>query len=72
MPLPLAVNVVDGIAQDNARPGLLAIDAPGTVLFNVVVTLAVDVQPLAPVTVTVKVPAVLTVIDAVVSLVDHK
>ena len=72
MPFPLAVNVVECVVQFSARPWLLLIDAPGTVLSNVVVTLAVDVQPLAPVTVTVKVPAVLTVIDAVVSLVDHK
>jgi NADH:ubiquinone oxidoreductase subunit 6 (subunit J) len=38
----------------------------------VVVTAAVEVQPLAPVTVTVYVPAVVTVIAAVVADVDHK
>ena len=42
------------------------------VLSKVVFTLAVAVHPLAPVTVTVNGPAVLTVIDAVVSKVDHK
>ena len=70
--MPLAVNVVFGIVQFNARPLLLLIVAPGAVLSNVVVTLAADVHPLAPVTVTLNVPAVLTVIDAVVAPVDHK
>ena len=70
--MPIAVNVVFGIAQLNARPLLLVIVAPGAVLSNVVVTLAADVHPLAPVTVTLNVPAVLTVIDAVVAPVDHK
>ena len=72
MPLPLAVNTVVGIVQFNARPLLLLIVAPGVVLSNVVVTLAVLVHPLAPVTVTLNVPAVFTVIDAVVAPVDHK
>ena len=44
----------------------------GAVLSNVVVTLDVVVHPLTPVTVTLKVPAVLTVIDCVVAPVDHK
>ena len=48
------------------------LDAPGAVLSSVVVTLAVDVQPFAPVTVTVHVPAVVTVIEAVVAPVFHK
>ena len=39
---------------------------------SVVVTLAVDIHPFAPVTVTVNVPAVVTVIDAVVAPVDHE
>jgi hypothetical protein len=47
-------------------------DTTGTVLFNVVVTLAVETQPVAPVIVTVNVPAVLTVIEGVVAPVDHK
>ena len=64
--------MVVGIAQFKARPLLLLIVAPGTVLFNVVVTLAVLVHPLVPVTVTLNVPAVLTVIAAVVAPVDHK
>ena len=72
MPLPLAVNVVPGIVQFNARPLLLLILAAGAVLSSVVVALAVAVHPLAPVTVTVNVPAVLTVIEAVVAPVDHK
>ena len=41
----------------------------GAVLSKVVVTAAVEVQPLLPVTVTVNVPAVLTVIAAVETLV---
>ena len=49
-----------------------AIAAVGMVLSIVVVTDAVSVHPLAPVTVTVKVPAVLTVKSAVVSPVLHK
>ena len=50
VPLPLAVNVVLGVEQLRAR--LPEIDAPGAVLSSVVVALAVEVQPLAPVTVT--------------------
>ena len=46
---------------------MFAIEAPGKVLSSVVDTLAVDVQPLVPVTVTVNVPAVETVIAAVVA-----
>ena len=72
MPLPLAVNVVFGTMQLNARPLSVVIVAPGTALFNVVVALAVLVHPLVPVTVTLNVPAVLTVIAAVVAPVDHK
>ena len=53
MPLPLAVSVVDGIEQLNAKPLLSAIDAPGTAMFCVTDIDDVDVQPLAPVTVTV-------------------
>ena len=70
--MPVAVNVVDGIVQVRARPLSFVIDAPGTVLSRVVVALADEEQPLSPVTVTLKVPAVLTVIDAVVAPVDHK
>ena len=65
--MPLAVKVVDGMVQLKSSPLLFAIDAPGNVLSKVVATLAVDVQPLAPVTVTVNVPAVFTVIAAVVA-----
>jgi predicted signal transduction protein with EAL and GGDEF domain len=72
VPLPLAVNVVAGMLQLNASPLLFDMDAPGAILSNVVVTLAVEVQPLAPVMVTVNIPAVLTVIEGVISPVDHK
>jgi hypothetical protein len=50
---------------------LLVIPAVGAVLSIVVVTAAVEVQPLVPVTVTVYVPADETVIAAVVTDVDH-
>ena len=46
--------------------------AVGKVLFIVVVTAAVEVQPFVPVTVTVYVPADETVIAAVVAAFDHK
>jgi hypothetical protein len=68
---PLAVKVVDGVAQVNASPLLLLMDADGAVLSSVVLTLVLAVQPLLPVAVTVKVPAVLTVMDAVVAPVLH-
>ena len=51
---------------------LFVIPAVGKVLFIVAVALAVEVQPLEPVTVKVYVPAVLTVIAAVDALVDHE
>jgi hypothetical protein len=60
------------MAQLKASPLLFVIVAPGAVLSNEVVTLAVEVQPLAPVIVTVNVPAVLTLIEGVVAPVDHK
>jgi uncharacterized membrane protein len=52
--------VVFGTEQLNASPLLFEIAAIGTVLSKVVVTDAVSEQPLALVTVTVNVPAVLT------------
>ncbi len=61
-----------GVVQFKARTLLLLIAAVGAVLSKVVVALAVEVHPLSPFTVTVKVPAVLTVIAAVVAPVDHK
>ncbi len=64
--------MVLGIVQFKARPLSLLILAVGTVLSSVIVASTVAVHPLAPVTVTVNVPAVLTVIDAVVAPVDHK
>ena len=51
VPLPLAVNVMDGVAQVSTVVAS-EIDAPGAALFKVMSTLAVDVQPLVPVTVT--------------------
>jgi hypothetical protein len=68
---PLAVKVVDGVVQFSASPLLLLMLAVGTVLLSVVVALVVAVQPLLPVTVTVKVPAVLTLMAAVVAPVFH-
>ena len=62
------------MALYNLTPGhyRYEIDAPGKVLSNVVVTLAVDIHPFSPVTVTVNVPAVFTVIEAVVAPVDQR
>ena len=65
--MPLAVKVVDGMVQFKSSPLLFAIEAPGKVLSSVVLTEATEVQPLAPVTVTVNVPAVETVMAAVVA-----
>ena len=69
---PLAISVVLGVAQLNPSPLLLLIEAAGAVLSSVVVTLLVAVHPLAAVTVTEKVPAVLTAMDAVVAPVLHR
>jgi hypothetical protein len=72
VPLLLTAKVVAGMAQLSASPLLFEMDAPGNVLSNVVLTLAVEVQPLAPVMVTVNIPAVVTAIHGVVAPVDHK
>ena len=48
--------MVDGIEQLNAKPLLLVIEAPGAAMFCVTDIDDVDVQPLAPVTVTVLIP----------------
>ena len=64
LPFPLAVSVVDGIEQLNAKPLLLLIDAPGATISCVMVMLEVDVQPLAPITVTVYVPGAVIEADA--------
>jgi hypothetical protein len=56
--------VVDGIEQLNAKPLLLLIDAPGVAISCVMLIDAVDVQPFAPVTVTVYVPGVAIEADA--------
>lgn len=57
--------------QFNASPLLLLILAVGAVVFNVVVAEAVAVQPLLPVTVTVYVPALFTLMAAVEAPVLH-
>ena len=53
-------------------PVLFSMAAVGGVLFKVVNTLAVEVHPLAAVTVTEKVPAELTRMYELVDPVDHK
>jgi hypothetical protein len=68
---PLAVKVVDGVAQFRASPLLLVMLAVGAVLLSVVVADVVAVHPLLPVTVTVNVAAVLTVMAEVVAPVLH-
>ena len=50
---------------------MLLIEADGAALFNVVVALVVAVQPLLAVTITVKVPAVVRLMEAVVAPVLH-
>jgi hypothetical protein len=68
---PLAIKVVLGVVQFNAKlPVMLAV---GAVLSNVVVTLALDVHPFEPVTVTVNVePVVITPDEASVEPLLHK
>ena len=61
-----------GVLQSSAKPLLLLMAAVGALPSKVVVALAVDVQPFEPVTVTVNVPAVLTVVAAVVAPFDHR
>ena len=61
-----------GVLQSSAKPLLLAIAAVGVVVSKVVVALAVDVQPFDADTVTVYVPAVVTLVAAVVAPFDHK
>jgi hypothetical protein len=69
---PVAVKLIAVLVHVNTvDPVLLVIPAVGAVLSIVVVTAAVEVQPLVPVTVTVYVPADETVIAAVVTDVDH-
>ena len=69
---PVAVTLIEVLEQVNSvELLLLVIPAVGAVLSIVVVTAAVEVQPLVPVTVTVYVPAVVTVIASVVAEVDH-
>ena len=62
VPPPLAVNIVLGVAQVKAK--LPVMPTTGGALFKVVTALDVAVQPFAPVTVTVNVPAVVIEFDA--------
>ena len=64
--------MVLGVLQSSAKPLLLAMDAVGVVVSKVVVALAVAVQPSDPVTVTINVPAVVTIVAAVLALLDHE
>lgn len=68
---PVAVKLMDMVVQFNSVV-LDEIAAVGTTLSKVVVAEVVAVHPLLPVTVTVKVPAVVVVIAAVVAPVLHK
>ena len=62
---PVAVTLIDVVVQVNSvTPVLLVIPAVGAVVFDVTVMLAVEIQPLAPVTVTVYVPADVILADA--------
>src|SRR5690606_42011934 len=67
-----AVRVVEGTEQLRSSPLLSAIAATGTELSSVVVTEALAVHPFSPATVTVKVSAVVTVIEAVVAPFDQR
>ena len=50
--------MIDDLVQFNSvAPVLFVMPALGAVVFEVIIALAVAVQPLAPVTVTMKVPA---------------
>ena len=70
---PVAVTLIAVVVHVNSMvPSLLVIPAVGAMLSIVVVTAAVEVQPLVPVTVTVYVPAVVTVIAVVEAAFDHK
>ena len=60
------------VVQLSPKPLLFDIAAVGALPSKVVVALAVEVQPFEPVTVTVNVPAVVTLVAAVVSPFDHK
>jgi hypothetical protein len=63
---PVAVTLIDVVVHVNSvTPVLLVIPAVGATVFDVTVMLAVEVQPLVFVTVTVYVPADVMVADAV-------
>jgi len=64
---PVAVTLIEVVVHvKTVVPVLLVIPAVGAVVFCVIVTALVDVQPLLPVTVTVYVPGVVTDNPAVV------
>ena len=68
----MAERLIEETLQFNSVvPVLLVIPAVGAVVLRVVVAEAVAVQPLLPVTVTVNVPAALTVMAEVVAPVFH-
>jgi hypothetical protein len=60
------------VVQLSPKPLLFDIAAVGEVVFNVVVALAVAVHPFEPVTVTVNVPAIVMLVEAVVAPFDHR
>ena len=63
--VPVAVTLIDVLVQVNSvDPVLFVIPAIGAFIFCVMVILDVDVQPLAPVTVTVYVPGAVILADA--------
>ena len=65
--LPVPINEVIGLVQVRFKlPALMP--TVGVVLFSVIITLAVAVQPFAPVTVTLYAPAELAVIVEVVKV----
>ena len=71
VPLPKAVNVVDGLLQVRAKAGGET-EAVGGVLFRVTEANADAVQPLDPVTVTVYVLADVTEMELVDAPVFHR
>jgi hypothetical protein len=62
VPPPLAVKIVLVVVQSKAKTPLIA--AVGSVVFNVTTAVSESVQPLAAVTVTVYVPAVVIALEA--------
>jgi hypothetical protein len=71
VPPPLATKLIDVVAHVNV-PELGVIAAVGAVVLVPITELAVAVQPLEPVTVTLYVPPAVTVLFALVELLSHK